>query len=219
MKKYALVLCAVLMALGVSVAASAQSAQAPQAGTQGALGNASSVDESTLAIGAETAGGTAAGNASSGPNTFLYFVRMVLVLALVLGAIYLIFRLVKKLGKQKIGSDSAIKVLATTSIGTGRALHVVNLGSKAYLVGSTENSISLIAEVTEKDVVNDLILKAETEKSSPKARDFGEILNSLLPRRRGGSGLSAKEKKAAAKDQDGLSPEFLELQRERLKKL
>ncbi len=219
MKKYALVLCAVLLAFGVSVAASAQSAQAPKAGTQEALGNASSVDESTLAIGSEAGTGTAGGNVSTGPNTFLYFVRMVLVLAAVLGAIYLIFRFVKKAGRPKAGSDSAIKVLATTSIGTGKALHVVNLGSKAYLIGSTENSVSLIAEVTEKDVVNDLVLKAETEKASPKMKDFGEVLNSLLPKRKPGAGLNRREREAAAKDQDGLSPEFLELQRERLKKL
>lgn len=218
MKKYALVLCAVLLALGVSVAATAQSAEAPQAGTTGALGNASAVDETTLAIGGEAGAGAKAGEKSSGPNTFLYFLRMVLVLALVLGAIYLVFRLMKRLGKPKVGSDSAIKVLATTSLGTGRAVHVLSLGSKAYLVGSTDSAVSLIAEVTEKEVVDDLVLKAGAEVAAPKG-DFASILSSLLPKRKEGEApLSKRERSMAAKDEEGLSPEFLAVQRERLRK-
>lgn len=218
MKKYALVLCALLLALGVSVAATAQGAETPTAGTSGALGNAAVVDETTLAIGGETGAGVKAGAKAAGPNTFLYFIRMVVVLALVLGAIYLVFRLMKRLGKPKIGSDSAIKVLATTSLGTGRAVHVINIGSKAYLVGSTDSSVSLIAEITEKELVDDLVLKAGAEKPAPKG-DFGAILSSLLPKKKGEAPkVSDRDRARAAKDTDGLGPEFLAIQRERLKK-
>jgi len=220
LKKYALVLCALLLALGVSVAATAQGAEAPTAGTSGALGNAAAVDETTLAIGGETGAGVKAGSKAAGPNTFLYFIRMVVVLALVLGAIYLVFRLMKRLGKPKIGSDSAIKVLATTSLGTGRAVHVINIGSKAYLVGSTDSSVSLIAEITEKELVDDLVLKAGAEKPAPKG-DCGTILSPLLPKtkRRGEAPkVSDRDRARAAKDTDGLGPEFLAIQRERLKK-
>jgi flagellar protein FliO/FliZ len=218
LKKYALVLCAVLLALGVSVAATAQDARASAAGTSGALGNASAVDETTLAIEGETGAGAKAGAKAAGPNTFLYFIRMVVVLALVLGAIYLVFRLMKSLGKPKIGSDSAIKVLATTSLGTGRAVHVINIGSKAYLIGATDSSVSLIAEIAEKEVVDELVLKAGTEKAAPTG-DFAAILSSLLPRKKGGAAkISERDKARAARDQDGLGPEFLAIQRERLKK-
>jgi len=138
---------------------------------------------------------------------------MVVVLALVLAAIYGVYRLMKSLSRPKAAGPSAVKLLASTPLGPGKTLHVIGLGSKAYLIGSTDSSISLVAEIEDKDFVDALALEAAiSHQPSGKGLDFGELLAGLLGnrytrgRREGGS-------KAQVRDGD-----FLAGQRERLRK-
>jgi flagellar protein FliO/FliZ len=210
LKRIALVLCAVL-ALGAGAAAGAQGNAAPsQAAAGNAVGTARAVDETTLTLGDSGATAKAASNAA-GSSTLAYFLRMVLVLALVLAAIYAIYRLMKRASRPKTADDPAIKVLASTSLGQGKALHVVSLGSKAYLVGATDSSVSLVAEVEDKELLDALALQAAMSPAAPKAgsaRDFGELLAGIM----GGRGRRAGSKQAR---RDG---DFLAGQRERLRK-
>jgi len=213
LKRKALVLCAVL-ALGAGVVAPAQGTSVPGAGAAGAVGTAQAVDETTLAIG-DKAATAPAGRAPAGPNTLAYFIRMIFVLALVLGAIYGVFRLMRRLARPRGSEESAVKLLASTNIGPGRALHVVSLGSKAYLIGATDASVSLIAEVEDKEFADALALKAALapERAGPRG-DFADLLGSLLGRGKGRSPLSRK----GAADRGGSGGDFLARQRERLRK-
>jgi flagellar protein FliO/FliZ len=198
------------MALGSGAVASAQGKEAiaqPAAGN--AVGTAASVDETTLSLGDSGAPAKAVNN-TAGSTTLAYFLRMIVVLALVLAAIYGIYRFMKKLSRPKVSGDSSVKILASTSLGPGKALHVIALGSKAYLIGATDAAISLVAEVEDKDFIDTLALEAAMSPMSSKSGaglDFGDMLAGLLGGRR----------KAGAKQQrrDG---DFLAGQRERLRK-
>ena len=213
MKKYALFLCATLWVLGAGAVATAQNAvKAPGAGTAGALGNATGVDETTLAIGDQAGAQAQPGAAASGPSTLASFIRMVLVLALVLVAMYLVFRLMKRFSKPKAQSDGAVKVLASAGLGTGKAVHVVGIGNKAYILGAAESSVSLIAEIDDKEFIDELELKAATDSHRPKA-DFSAILESLMGKRKRG------QRKTNSAELDGVDADFLARQRDRLKKL
>lgn len=213
MKRIALILCAVV-ALGTGAVASAQGSDAatqPAAGN--AVGTVRSVDETTLSFGDASAPAKAA-NGAAGPSTLAYFLRMVVVLALVLAAIYGVYRLMKRLSKPRTADSSAVKVLASAFLGTGKSLHVIALGSKAYLVGATDASVNLVAEVEDKDFIDALALEAamSPEKARPGAgRDFGAILTELLGGRRGGGRKTGASKSRGAGD-------FLAGQRDRLKK-
>jgi flagellar protein FliO/FliZ len=207
LKRIALVLCAIL-ALGTGVVAEAQGLDGQaQAATGKAVGTALSVDETTLSLN-DTATQAKAAKSAAGSSTLAYFLRMIVVLALVLAAIYGVYRLMKKAAKPKIADSSAIKVLASTSLGQGKALHVVSLGSKAFLIGSSDSSVNLVSAIDDKEFVDALVLEAQ---SSPPdrpgaGRDFGNILASLL---------GAGRKQGAKKQREG---EFLAGQRERLRK-
>lgn len=205
MKRIALVLCAV-MALGSGVAAGAQGTQAAPPAAGNAVGTASSVDESTLALG-DTGTPAKVANNAAGSTTLAYFLRMVFVLALVLAAIYGVYRLLKRASRPKAVDDNAVRVLASTSLGQGKALHVVALDSKAYLIGATDTSITLVAEVTDKDFIDRLSLEAAlAPKVSKTGADFGNMLASLL----GGRRRVGKQHRG-----DG---DFLAGQRDRLRK-
>jgi flagellar protein FliO/FliZ len=182
----------------------------PAAGTGGALGNAQTVDETALAFSDQGTGQAQAGAAASGTSTIGYFLRMILVLGLVIGAIYLVFRVMKRIGRPKQRGEELVKVLAQTSLGAGKAVHVIGLGDKAWLIGSSESGVSLIAEIDDKVLLDDLALKAATAPTQPKT-DFASVLSGLLGKRRGGAGRKGAN--------DGLGPDYLAQQRERLKKL
>jgi len=207
LKRIALVLCAVL-ALGAGAVAGAQGSDAvARPAADHAVGTASSVDETTLSLGDAAAQAKAVTN-TAGSNTLVYFLRMVLVLALVLAVIYCVYRLIKRMSRPKAADNSAVKVLATTSLGPGKAMHVVTLGSKAYLIGATDSSISLIAEVLDKDFIDTLSLEAAlAPKASRPGADFGDVLASLLGGRRK-TGLKNQRHEGG----------FLAGQRERLRK-
>lgn len=216
MKKYALVLCAAIWAFGVGAVATAQGASAPSgaqatgAGTAGALGNAQAVDETALAIGDQTAAGAQSGLRATGPSNLSYFIRMVLVLALILGAIWLVFRFMKKVGQPRHSGGDTIKVLAQASLGTGKAVHLVGLGGKAWLVGTADSSVSLIAEVDDRELLDELALKAATAEDAPRA-DFSSMLQGLL-------GKKKRSGTMGAAGLDGLDAGYLAKQRDRLKK-
>ena len=209
MKCIALVLCAV-MALGAGAVAGAQgndAAAQPAAGN--AVGTARTVDETTLTLSDTTAPARAVKN-TAGSNTLAYFLRMIVVLALVLAAIYGVYRLMKFLSKPRTTEDSAVKVLASTSLGPGKALHVIGLGSKAYLIGASDSAISLVAEVEDKEFIDALVLEAALKPASSRAgvaKEFGDILAGIMGGRRRTGGRQ--------QHRDG---DFLAGQRERLRK-
>jgi len=178
------------------------------------VGTAQSVDETTLTLG-DTGTPARAANNAAGSSTLAYFLRMVVVLALVLAAIYGVYRLMKKASRPKAAESSAVKVLASTSLGSGKALHVVALGSKAYLLGATDSSISLVAEVLDKDFLDALALEAAMAPPAARlgsSRDFSSLLASLL----GNRGVRGPRRPGAKQARD--DGDFLAAQRERLRK-
>lgn len=205
MKRIALILCALMALAGGAVAFAQGAPEAQRGGSAEVVGTAKAVDETALAIedrGAPTPGASGA----AGPNTLAYFVRMVVVLAIVVGLIYLFFRFMKRLSRPKLGDEASIKILASTALGAGKALHVVSLGSKAYLVGSSESSVSLISEIDDKEFLDALALKAAASQRSQGA-GFADVLGSML----GGKGKKGRNGAQGGSD-------FLAAQRERLRK-
>ena len=204
MKRIALILCA-LAALGAGAVAVAQNGPVAPSGTSaGAVGTARAIDETALAIG-DAGAPSAEGATASGTSTLSYFIRMVVALAIVVAAIYLVFRLLKRATRPQADGDDSIKVLASAPLGQGKALHVVSVGSSAYLVGAAESSLSLIARIDDKEYLDALALRAS---AAPKAKGagFADLLGSML----GGRGGKAPGRGASS---------FLAGQRDRLRKL
>lgn len=211
MKRIALVLCAAL-ALGTGAVVVAQGSNAvAQAATGSAVGTAGSVDETTLSL-SDTAANVKAAKTTAGSSTLAYFLRMIVVLALVLAAIYGVYRLMKRAAGPKTVESSAVKILASSSLGSGKTLHVVLVGSKGFLVGATDSQVNLVAAIDDKEYLDALVLEAATNPPPREGsgREFGKVLSSLM----GGKGMSGK-REAGNKRGEG---DFLAGQRDRLRK-
>lgn len=158
------------------------------------------VDETTLVL----PEGSQPGEMGQGSSILPYVLRMILVLGLVIAAIYGLYALLKRSSRPTNSYDSYLRVLATTKLGVGRSLHVVSLGDKAWLIGSTDTSVGLISEIDDKELIDALALREAQSPQTPR-KDFTSILADLLGRK-------------GPKSNASVSNDFFNRQKDRLKK-
>ncbi len=100
-------------------------------------------------------------------NIFSVICSLLFVLALIYGTGYLYKKLIKF--NSKIHNDDTcegkneFKVLAGTTLGQGKFLHVVEINETYLVLGSTPNNISLLKEFKKSDVVTPAAMEAFNE--------------------------------------------------------
>ena len=149
--------------------------------------------------------GPAVNTPQSGPSIWAA-VRMVLILALAAAAVYGVVFFIKRSSKQAVEIDPFLKILAGVHLGSNRYAHVVAVGSKAWLLGSSDGGVNLIGEIDDKDVVNAMLLESSrksAETATGRFPDFMSIMRKF--------GVSTETRTSAADD--------IRKRRERIKKL
>ncbi len=176
------------------------------------------VDETAIRIGGQEDpaedGQAEVPDSSLGSLSIWSFLRMILVLGLVVGAIYLIFHFLKKAGGSKFKDSDLIKIIGTKQISANKYLYLVEVGGLLYLVGSGENGMQLVSEITRQEVVDELLIQAAANPEVPK-KNFADMFSGMF---RGGgssgfSGIGGGGGSAIG------SADFLKKQRERLKNI
>jgi flagellar protein FliO/FliZ len=108
---------------------------------------------------------------AANPASAFSILRMILVLALVALLIYLVIFFLRRLSRPPAEQNPHLRILASAHLGGGRYVHILTVGSKAWLVGSAEGGVSSIAEITEKEAVDAMILdlsqKSAEERKNP----------------------------------------------------
>ncbi|MCL2441095.1 MAG: flagellar biosynthetic protein FliO [Treponema sp.] len=106
-------------------------------------------------------------------------VRMLLVLALAAAAIYGAVFFIKRTSRQTPGSDPFLKILASSHLGVNRYVHIVSVGSRAWLLGASDGGVNVISEIDDKETVDALLLEEDRRnKEKPQSRllDFVSML-------------------------------------------
>ena len=135
------------------------------------------------------------------------FVRMILILAAVVGVIYLIYFILKKTSAPKFSENQIISVLASTPVANNRSVHLLEVGTRMFLVGVSDSAINLISEIDDKESVDEVHLRVSAE--GPRSRaNFSEVFSGMFS----GSG---REKAAVPANPFG----FMKQQRDRLKEM
>ena len=153
-------------------------------------------------------GGTAATGvqAASVPGVSTWdFVRMFLVLALVVAVIYGVFWLLRRTSRRTVQENELIRVLGSRSLSGGRALHLVEVASSVFLVGSADGGVDLIAEITDKESLDAVRLQAAEAGAVGRVR-FADTLARIFKPTKKAPGL-------------GEGVDFIRGQRERLRRL
>jgi len=116
--------------------------------------------------------------APSGPLVSSWdFIRMLLILAAVVGVIYLLFYLLKRGFRRQLPQNELIRVLGSRSLSGNRALHLVAMGRSVFLVGAAESGISLIAEVKDQETLDQIRLESSETAKLPQG--FAQFFQSL----------------------------------------
>ena len=82
------------------------------------------------------------------------YLRMVVVLAAVLGAIYLLFRVIRRGAGGRLNGSDRIDLLASRSLGGSRSLHLVRVGRQFLLVGAADQAVNLVARITDPESID-----------------------------------------------------------------
>jgi flagellar protein FliO/FliZ len=146
--------------------------------TQYAIGNNQASDNTNTAV--QTGTGTTTNNNSN--NTGLWstigpFVNMILVLIAVIACIYGIVWLLKKSMRPGAENDPYLKKTASITLSPGKTVQVVTLQDKAYLLGVSDSSITLISEIEDKELIDAMNLN--TPVGGKKPANFAALLASL----------------------------------------
>lgn len=139
------------------------------------------------------------------------FVRMIIILAAVVGVIYLIFFLLKRSANPKMQNNELMRVLATQTIANNRSLHLVEVGRQIFLIGAGDNSVNLVSEITDKESIDEIRLRM-SEQTVGEKRRFKDVLSGIF----GQNGM--KQEKIYPMKMDE-STQYIKQQRERLKNL
>jgi flagellar protein FliO/FliZ len=103
---------------------------------------------------------------------------MIAVLGLCAGAIYGAVFFLKRIARPPETQDPYLKVLAAAHLGSNRFVHVVSVGSQAWLVGASEGGVSLIAEIADPETVDAMLLASSRKTAvSAKSPDFSRLLS------------------------------------------
>lgn len=138
------------------------------------------IDESQIPL--DSAVADTAGNTKETPRATVSiwdYIRVIIILLLVIGCIYLIFYFIKKSSKPRLPENQIINVLSSSRLQGNTSLHIVEAGTSIFLIGTGDGSVTLVSEITDKESVDTIRLKASTIEKEKKV-SFPEILANIL---------------------------------------
>jgi flagellar protein FliO/FliZ len=115
----------------------------------------------------------------AGTSSTWAVIRMILVLSLAAIAIYGVVYDIKKTSKPAAANDPFLKILATAHLGSNRYAHIVSVGNKAWLLGSSDGGVNLIGEVDDNDVINAMQLEDSRRTAEAATGRFPDFLSML----------------------------------------
>lgn len=108
------------------------------------------------------------------------FVRMIVVLIIVIGLIYGVLWFIKKKTNVVKTDDDYLRRAAYINIAPSKSIEVITLIDKAYLIGVTEDNITLLGEIDDKELVQAMNINADKKANTKKPANFSEVLDMFL---------------------------------------
>lgn len=132
--------------------------------------------ENELLLNEQTPGGTPESELETNnfPGVSLGdFLRVILILGVIIALIYALVWMLKKLTGIKADSGDEISIYSTRPIKGNSALHLMGVGERIFLIGSTDNSINLISEIDDKETIDEIRLNSS---KMPARGGFAKLL-------------------------------------------
>ncbi|MGQ9629624.1 MAG: FliO/MopB family protein [bacterium] len=139
---------------------------------------------------------------------YFNYALMSLFVLLLLGIFAYILRAYYRRGRPiALGDEGLLTLIARLPIGGGKSIQILELAGKIIVLGVSENNISLLLEIDDKEIVDSIRLR-QSAASAQKGRSFLQYFNGVLAK---------FNLEPVQPVQSSLN--FIEEQRERLRKL
>ncbi len=115
------------------------------------------------------------------PGYFSLVIKTIFILGIFTLAVYYIFKFISKRQGVNYQNLNLINIISSTPIGTNRFLLLVEVHGLYLLLGSTDNNITLIKEITDRETIAKIQIKKNSiPKTKNKNVTFGDFLRDLV---------------------------------------
>lgn len=156
--------------------------------------SAATITEESIVFSDDASGDTGSSAQSyKGPSTVGMFVRMIVVLIIVVGLIYGVLWFIKKKTNVVKTDDEYLRRAAYINIAPGKSVEVITLIDKAYLIGVTEDNITLLGEIHDDELIKAMNLSADKKNNTKKPATFSDVLDMFLVKKGGQKNVFTEE--------------------------
>jgi len=117
---------------------------------------------------------------NKGGGYFSLIIKTIFILGIFIVALYYIFKFISKKQGLNFQNLNIIKVVSSLPIGTNRFLLLIELEGRYFLIGSTDSSINLIKEISDKDLISRIELKKNQEVPKTNTVTFKDFLHDVM---------------------------------------
>ena len=132
--------------------------------------------------------------ALSAPGGLGTFIETVFVLALFIGALYALYRFLQR--KRDLGGagGDAVRVLAHQTLGGSKAIEVVEVGRRVFVLGVADSAINLIAEINDEEALESLRLDYVRSENNMSESFMDRLIRVLGRSKQHGQEVLSREK-------------------------
>lgn len=119
-----------------------------------------------------------ASGTSGTSGLWLLWLQTIVVLAVVLGAMWLVLKWLRKrgIGASFGGSGSAVQVLNRGYLGGRHQMVLVRFGRRVLLLGVTPQSVNVLSEISNAEEASHVLAQLESAKVGSSSRDFQQAI-------------------------------------------
>jgi len=139
-----------------------------------------SVSEDTIVLTDTETTSTNQTTTYKGTSTAGTFIRMIFALIIVVALIYGVLWFVRKKTNNVKNDDEYLRRAAWINISPSKTIEVITLIDKAYLIGVTEDNITLLGEIEDKELIEAMNINADKKANTAKPINFTQVLDSFL---------------------------------------
>ena len=138
------------------------------------------ITEESIVLTDEVTADSQPASSYKGPSTIGMFIRMIIVLIIVVGLIYGVLWFIKKKTNVIKTDDEYLRRAAYINIAPGKSVEVITLIDKAYLIGVTEDNITMFGEIHDDELIKAMNLSADKKNNTKKPATFADVLDMFL---------------------------------------
>jgi flagellar protein FliO/FliZ len=147
--------------------------------------------------------------------------KLVLVFGFLTGGMYYVLKLISKNTVKRYPVKEAVKILSSTPIAPGKQVQIIDVFGSLFLIGVSEQSISLITEIKSVETKERILMSKDEAEPAPE--NFLEILASQIKNTFSKNGSPTESTDKPMTSQENYDPDILEeikaRQLERLEKM